>query len=115
MPTRLYLDHHVPRAITAGRRRRRVDVLTAAEDGAAELSDPDLLDWASALDHALFSQDKDLLLEARRRQAESIPFGGVIYAYQLHVSIGTCIRDLELIATVTEPADLRNQVIFLPL
>jgi len=28
MPTALYMDHHVPRAITAGLRSRGVDVLT---------------------------------------------------------------------------------------
>jgi|SRR5215213_785245 len=83
----LYMDHHVPRPITTGLRLRGVDVLTAAEDGAAELEDPDLLDRAGALQCVLFSQDKDLLIEARRRQIEGIPFGGVIYAHQLQVSI----------------------------
>ena len=69
MALSLYMDHHVPRPITNGLRLRGVDVLTAAEDGVAELEleDPDLLD------------------------------------------------DLELIATAVDPAELRNQVIFLPL
>ena len=115
MPVRLYMDHHVPRAITIGLRLRRVDVLTAGEDGAAELDDPDLLDRAAALGRVLFSQDEDLLVEATRRQAEGIPFSGVIYAHQLRLPIGTCVRDLELVATVAGPADLHNQVIFLPL
>jgi hypothetical protein len=48
MPVGPYMDHHVPRAITAGLRLRRVDVLTAGEDRAAELDDPDLLDRAGA-------------------------------------------------------------------
>ncbi len=33
MPIALYMDHHVPRAITLGLRLREVDVLTAYEDG----------------------------------------------------------------------------------
>ncbi len=115
MALSLYMDHHVPRPITSGLRLRGVDVLTAAEDGAAELEDPDLLDRAARRGRVLFSQDKDLLIEATRRQAERIPFSGVIYAHQLQVSIGGCVRDLELIATAADPADLRNQVIFLPL
>jgi hypothetical protein len=115
MPLSLYMDHHVPRPITNGLRLRSVDVLTAADDGAAELQDPDLLDRATARGRVLFSQDKDLLVEATRRQTEGVPFSGVIYAHQLQVSIGGCIRDLELIATAADPADLRNQVIFLPL
>lgn len=42
MALALYLDHNVPRAIASGLRQRGVDVLTAREDGAHELSDPGL-------------------------------------------------------------------------
>ena len=38
MAIALYMDHHVPRAITMGLRLRGVDVLTAYEDGANELT-----------------------------------------------------------------------------
>jgi hypothetical protein len=114
MPIALYMDQHVPRAITIGLRLRNVDVLTAFEDEANTLDDAALLDRATALGRALFSQDDDLLAEATRRQVESIPFGGVIYAHQLRVSIGACIRDLEIVATVGEPDELYGQVLFLP-
>jgi predicted nuclease of predicted toxin-antitoxin system len=57
MSIALYMDHHVPRAITLGLRMRGVDVLTAFEDGASELSDPEVLDRAGALGRVLFSQD----------------------------------------------------------
>jgi len=63
----LYMDHHVPRAITVGLRQRGVDVLTAFEDGAHELLDPDLLDRAGVLGRVLFTRDDDLLAEATRR------------------------------------------------
>ncbi len=63
----------------------------------------------------LFTQDNDLLSEAVRRQRENVPFYGVIYAHQLQVSIGTCVRDLELIAQAGEPEDVVNQIQFLPL
>jgi predicted nuclease of predicted toxin-antitoxin system len=115
MAISLYMDQHVPRPITNGLRLRGIDVLTAAEDSAAELDDPDLLDRAATRGRVLFSQDKDLLVEATRRQIDGVPFSGVIYAHQLQVSIGGCVRDLELIATAANPADLRDQVIFLPL
>ena len=109
------MDQHVPRSITLGLRLRGVDVLTAHEDGASTLSDPELLDRATALGRPLFSQDDDLLAEAHRRQSSGAPFAGVIYAHQLQISIGKCINDLELIATAAQPADLVNQVLFLPL
>ena len=40
MPLALYMDQHVPRAITTGLRLRNVDVLTAFEDGFSDVDDP---------------------------------------------------------------------------
>lgn len=115
MPLALYLDQRVPRAITIGLRLRGVAVVTAFADGASTATDLALLDRASALGRALFSQDDDLLSEATRRQAAGEPFSGVIYAHQLRASIGACVSDLVLIATTAKPDDLRDRVLFLPL
>lgn len=115
MPLAFCMDQHVPRAITLGLRLRRVDVLTAYEDGTSELEDAALLDRASELGRVLFTRDDDLLAEATKRQRAGIPFHGVIYAHQLRVSIGRCVQDLEIIAKAGEPADLLNGVMFLPL
>jgi len=43
MPFSLYMDHHVPKAITVGLRLRDIDVLTAYEDNAGQLDDNLLL------------------------------------------------------------------------
>lgn len=115
MALAFYMDHHVPRSITVGLRLRGVDVLTAYEDGRSELDDPQLLDRATELERVLFTQDDDLLVEASRRQKEDTFFHDVIYAHQLRVSIGSCIRDLELIAKAGEPDDIINRFQFLPL
>lgn len=115
MPLALYMDHHVPRAITLGLRLRAVDVLTAYEDGTSELEDPDLLDRAGVLGRVLFTRDDDLLAEATQRQKAGISFHGVIYAHQLRVSIGRCVQDLEIIAKAGEPEDLMDKVMFLPI
>jgi predicted nuclease of predicted toxin-antitoxin system len=115
MPLKLYMDHHVPRAITMGLRLRHVDVVTAYEDRAHKLADPDLLDRATQLGRVLFTQDDDLLAEATQRQQAGIAFGGVIYAHHHDVSIGQCVQDLELIAAAGTEADVANQVIYLPL
>jgi hypothetical protein len=45
----LYMDHHVPRAITEGLRLRGIDVITAYEDGASDIDDSALLDRAGEL------------------------------------------------------------------
>lgn len=115
MTVALYMDEHVPRAITTGLRLRGVDVLTAQDDGRRHVSDDVLLDRASALLRILFSQDEDLLAEATRRQREGIRFAGVIYVHQLGITIGTCIRDLAFIAKAAGPEDLANRVEYLPL
>ena len=60
----LYMDQHIPRAITVGLRLRGIDVITAFEDKASEMNDSDLLNRASELGRALFTQDNDLITEA---------------------------------------------------
>ncbi|MCQ3980799.1 MAG: hypothetical protein DPW09_45955 [Anaerolineae bacterium] len=115
MSVAFYMDEHVHRAITAGLRLRGVDVVTAQEDGHRHVLDAVLLDRATELGRVMFSQDEDLLVEAQRRQAEGLPFTGVIYAHQMRVTIGHCIRDLELIAQAADPEDLANRVEYLPL
>lgn len=115
MPIKLYMNQHVARSITEGLRLRGIDVITAQEDGASRMDDDELLTRASELERTLFTRDDDLLAEGAKRQKEGVSFEGVIYDHQLRVSIGICIRDLEIIAKAGEPYDLRNQVIFLPL
>lgn len=115
MTLRYYMDVHIRRAITEQLRRNGVDVLTAQEDEAAELDDPELLDRASSLRRALFSMDDDLLTEATSRQQQAIPFYGVVYAHQLRITVGQAVRDLTLMAEVYEPDDIKDRVEFLPL
>lgn len=109
------MDVHVPLAIAEGLKRRGVDVLTAQEDGTERLGDSDLLDRASALQRVLFTQDGDFLEECAKRQTNSISFSRVIYAHQMRITIGQCVRDLELIAKVYEPSDMVGRVEHLPL
>lgn len=115
MSVKLYMDHHVARAITAGLRLRKVDVLTAFEDGASRIDDSDLLKRAGALNRVLFTQDQDLLIETSRLQRQGITFQGIIYAHQRDISTRICIDDLELIAQAAEPEDFENRVVYLPL
>jgi hypothetical protein len=115
MTVSLYMDHHVPKAITTGLRLRGVDIVTAYEDGADQFDDDLLLKRAHELGRALFTQDDDLLQVAARCQDSGISFSGVIYGHQLRVTIGVCIHDLEIIAKSAIASDLKNQVIFLPL
>ncbi len=109
------MDVHVRRAVTEGLRLREVDVLTAQQDGARIYDDHELLDRATSLGRVLFTQDDDLLREAKNRQKTGEAFGGVIYAHQLNITVGECIADLELIAKATDSSDWANQTLYLPL
>ncbi|HVT57244.1 MAG TPA: DUF5615 family PIN-like protein [Thermoanaerobaculia bacterium] len=115
MSIALYLDEHVPLAVAHGLRLRGVDVLTVQDDDRRGIADHLLLDRATELGRALFSQDEDLLAEAKRRQMAGIPFSGVIYAHQLRVTIGNCVTELHLIAETMESYDLASRVEYLPL
>ncbi len=109
------MDENVHRAITLGLRLRGVDVLTAQEDGRQGLPDPLLLDRATELGRILFSQDDDLLAEASLRQANHLHFTGIVFAHQMHVTIGDCIHDLEIIAKAARQEELANRVEYVPL
>ena len=115
MTIALYMDVHVHRAITSGLRLRGVDVLTAQEDGYQTVADNFLLERATELQRVLFTQDDDLLGEAKQRHTQDKHFAGIIYAHQLRTTIGRCVNDLELIANVAEPEEMANRVEFLPL
>lgn len=93
MSIQLYTDHNVPRAIVDGLRSRGLDIVTSYEDGTSEFDDSELLDRATELSRALFTRDYNLLQEATKRQRSGVRFSGVIYAHQLRVSVGGCIRD----------------------
>ena len=115
MNLKLYMDEQVSMAITEGLRERGVDVITAQEDGLAQRADPEILDRATALGRVLFTQDRHLLQEAALRQRENRPFAGIIYVHPLTLTIGQCIRDLELAAKACDAKDFSNKLEYLPL
>lgn len=115
MSIALYMDVNAPGPVTRGLRLRNVLVLTAQEDEADQLPDPEVMDRASQLGYVLFSHDQDMLAEAARRQVAGESFSGLVYIHQLALAVGRCIDDLELLAKVFDPIDLRNCVQYLPL
>ena len=115
MTLALYMDEHVPRAITTALRLRQIDVITVQEDGLTGSRDPQILDRATELERVLFTQDDDFLVEAQRRQSAGVEFSGVIYAHQLRISISNCIGDLELLAKLLTLDELASMVRYLPL
>lgn len=91
---KFYFDHNVPRSLSEGLRYKGIEVVTAFKDGHHEVPYRNLLERATALQLPLFTMDDDLLVEAATRQAQGIPFSGVIYQHQLKAQIGQCVEDL---------------------
>ncbi|MBW3597222.1 MAG: DUF5615 family PIN-like protein [Planctomycetes bacterium] len=115
MAVPLYMDHHIPSAITEGLQRRGIDVLTAQDDGRAAEDDDAVLERATSLGRAVFSQDEDFLVLAHNWLETGREFAGVIYAHQLKITIGQAVRDLEAIAKVLSPEEMRNRIEFIPI
>ena len=109
------MDVHVPAAITAGLRRRQIDVLTSQEDGSDRWPDDSLLERATSLSRIFFSQDDDLLAVAAQWQQQGKQSAGVIYAHQMSAGIGTLVNDLELVLSCCTAAELADRATYLPL
>lgn len=114
MAIQLYMDVHVPQAITEQLRRRGVDVITAIEDDAAELPDDQLLERTTILGRVIFTQDIRFKAMAEDWQRQGRGFAGLIFGHQLGGTFGQFVRDLEIIALASEPEEWQNIVEYLP-
>jgi len=114
MPVPLYLDVNVPQSITDQLRERGVNVVTAIEDGARELTDRELLERARELRRVVFTHDTRFKALAEDWQRQGQQFAGLIFGRQLGGTVGQFVRDLELIALACDPDDCWNTVQYLP-
>lgn len=114
MSVKLYMDVHIPAAISNGLRGRGIDVLTTQQDGTTRLPDDELLDRGIELDRVIFSFDPDFLREAANRQRNGIYFSGVISAQRRKMTMAECLEQLELLCHVYEMEDMINRVEYLP-
>lgn len=76
MAVPLYMDVHVPQAITE-QLRRGVDILTAWEDDTAARKDAELLEHARVLGRVIFTQDIRFKALAEEWQRQGRPFAGL--------------------------------------
>jgi hypothetical protein len=109
----LYMDVHVPLALTEGWRNRGVDVITAQEDTTTQFPDQDLSDRATEIQRVLFTCDQDFHSLVARWQQQNRSFSGVIYAPQT-TPLGIVLEHLEMCALACEPEDFSNRITYLP-
>ena len=114
MPVALYMDVHVPLAISEQLRRRGVDVLTAVEDSFEQNFDHEVLERARHLGRVVFTQDIRFKALAEDWQRQGLPFAGLLFGHQMGATIGRYVVDLELIAFASDTAEWQNAVGHLP-
>ena len=105
---KIYSDENIERSIVEGLRRRRIEVVSARELGYVGKSDEFHLKKASEMKAVILTHDNDFLMIANRFQ-----HSGIIFSHSKNVSIGQCVRGVELIANILTDKDMKNHVEFL--
>lgn len=114
MAVALYMDVHIPAAITEQLRRRGVDVLTAIDDGTQLAEDDEILIRAHELQRLVVTQDARFRAMAEEWQRTARPFSGLLFGRQQGGSIGEYVETLELIAKASDPDEWTGRVEFIP-
>jgi hypothetical protein len=109
-----YMDHQFRAAVTRGLRSRKINVLTAYQDGFDRHPDDLLLSRAAELGHVLVTHDKGFLHIAAEWLASGREFSGIAFAVQKSIDVGKTIEYLELMAHVMSPDEMRNHVEYIP-
>lgn len=115
MALALYMDVHVPAAITSGLRQRGLDTLTSQKDVTRRASDQALMRRAAELQRVMVSRDEDFLRIAAHWQTSEIAFVGLISLTSGGARIGQIVDDIELICRCMVTEEIRNQIVFVPL
>ncbi len=107
---KIYADENIERSIVEGLRRRRIDVVSARELGYLRKPDEFHIKKASELKAVTLTHDIDFLRIAGRADVDH---SGIIFSHSKNVSIGQCIRMVELITNVLTDEDMENHIEFL--
>ena len=109
MPIRFHLDEHISSQVTAGLRRRNIDVTTTAEAGLSGATDLEHIEFASSSGRVLVTQDDDFL----RLHANGVAHAGIAYCQQQSMPAGEMLRRLILIHDLLTPDEMAGMVEFL--
>lgn len=107
---RIYADENIERSIIDGLRRRGVEVVSAREMGYLGNSDEFHFKKASEIGAVILTHDTDFLRMAIGRKTKH---RGIIFSNQKTISIGQCIRGVELIVNTLTCREMANHIEFL--
>jgi hypothetical protein len=106
---RFYADQHYPAPVTAGLRRRGIDVLTAQDAGQCGAIVADQLTFATGLGRTLLTFDSDFLA----LHQSGVSHAGIIWCPATKYPIGGLIQMLVLLHAVLTADDMLDHVEYL--
>jgi len=109
MPIRFHLDEHISAGISAGLRRRGIDVTTTADAALIGADDAAQLAFAVSHGRVMVSHDADFL----RLHAEGKVHAGIAYCPLGALTAGELLRGLILIYDLLSVAEMENRIEFL--
>jgi len=107
---KIYADENSERSIIEGLQRRKIEVVSARELGYIGKPDEFHIKKASEIKAIILTHDIDFL---RMASSPEINHRGIIFSHPKNVSIGQCIRGVELIAKILTGKDMENHIEFL--
>jgi len=107
---KIFADENIERSIIDGLRRRKIEVISVIELGYEGLPDEFHIQKAYEIKAVILTHDFDFLRIASK---PGINHCGIIFAHSKNVSIGQCIRGVELIINILTVEDMKNHVEFL--
>ncbi len=110
---KIYCDENVEAAIIKGLRRRNIEVISVRELGNFGKSDEFHLELAKNKNAVILTHDSDFLKLAHSWNIEKKEHKGIIFAHPQHISIGGCVRKIELLTTFISIEDMKNHIEFL--
>lgn len=105
---KLYMDEHVPLAVTAALRRRGIDVVRAQDVGLHPAEDDVHLAFATGAGRVVMTQDADFL----RLHASGAGHAGIAYAPQ-QTPVRYLIQTLTLLVDIVTPSEMIGHVEYL--
>jgi len=109
VPIRFHLDEHISAQISAGLRRRNIDVTTSLDANLIGATDLAHIEFAASSARVLVTQDDDFL----RLHAQGVTHAGIVFCQQQSMSIGEMLRRLILIHDLLSPEELSGRIEFL--
>ena len=107
---RIYADENIEHSIVAGLRRRNIEVIHISELDYSGKPDEFHLIKAYELKAVVLTHDADFIKLASSSKHNH---AGIIYAHSVSVSIGECIRGVELIVKLLTDEDMENHIEFI--